>query len=586
VKNKRQLRPEMGLEVIRHLKEMTLLPDEGYLAGQSVSSGLFDLFVGPGEGAVYNDFDVFYHTSSNEHVIENAYSNTVQFDKQTLEAGRYGELQFNAERRYKVMASYREDLVNRVACYFNKPDMPVLDLVSTFDLNCVQVGLDLKTGMLAWTPAFARFFASRELEISQMNTPNHTAIRWFKKKAELPNVFGNDDTAMELLSLVQHCSSTDFFRGTPGEFEELSDLRWRFGVQQHELYLQYESKLSPYFNLEQDKRVRNLRYLSPRHEVEVDYLAIAKRVRHTKPLLALPRLLRLQHTAPVAARVVKALTEPTCVRTEGRQDGLFTVMASTLYHGLGYLAGNVSELQMDVVSKFINTHSCLASRVAVLPTLLLQHQAVRNMQTLETQFGRWSTGLLEVDQDFSASQVSLLDMSELRKRMTAFKGQALVPLRRRFIPSFRWFGLSVRELSTRLALLIEGDDMHHCVGGYARRVAEGDCAIFSIRGDARDPATWSTVQLDRHQGVWQTYQHRGVTNLAVPEGHQRIPLLLAVALNVTKPDGLTGWTKYISSQWVRFRVHRSERRAQRQYWKAERRLAAAGLAGTGQNDNL
>jgi hypothetical protein len=556
MKNKVQLRQEMGLEVVRHLKEMTGLPATGYLAGQSVCSALFDLYVGKGEGAVYNDFDVFFHTNTSEHAIEKAYSDTVRYDTPVMEQDHYGELSFNSKQRYKVLASYRKDMVNLVACSFKTPKLTVADMVSTFDLNCVQVGLDLETGLLQWTPAFERFFATRELEIAQVSTPNHTAIRWFKKKAELPGVFGNDDVAMELVSLVQHCSQTGFFTSAPGEFKEFSDIRWRFGQKQLEVYRQYEDKLSKYFNLEDNTSIRNLKYLSPKHEVAADYREIASRAKHIQLLLALPRLLRLQHTAPVVTRLNHTLSG------NRKGDNAFTspylLMASTLHYGLGYVAGNVAASHVDNIAKFIGKHSRMSYRVALQPSVLLQHQAVCNMQKLEKEFGRWTTGLLEDDVDFVTDQVSLLDIAELRKKMTVFRDNANVPLRRRYLPNFRLFGFSVRELSSRLALMNEGNEMRHCVGGYVNSVAKGNDCIFSIRGDAANPKTWSTVQIGREKGIWKVRQHTSLANAYPPQSHLRITALLAVALNLTKPAGLAEWTRQVSSS-LKFALYPSTR---------------------------
>jgi hypothetical protein len=62
--------PTMGEAVIHHLSALGPLSAEGYLAGQAVSSALFELFVQDGDGlSVYNDLDIFYPVTEDDETI-------------------------------------------------------------------------------------------------------------------------------------------------------------------------------------------------------------------------------------------------------------------------------------------------------------------------------------------------------------------------------------------------------------------------------------------------------------------------------------------------------------------------------------
>ena len=68
-----------------------------------------------------------------------------------------------------------------------------------FDFNCCQVGRDLNNNKLYYTEEFVEFLNTKQLEITAVYTPAHTAIRLFKKMKEL-QCYCNIEKCMELLS--------------------------------------------------------------------------------------------------------------------------------------------------------------------------------------------------------------------------------------------------------------------------------------------------------------------------------------------------------------------------------------------------
>lgn len=88
---------------------------------------------------------------------------------------------------------------------------------------------------------------------------------------------------------------------------------------------------------------------------------------------------------------------------------------------------------------------------------------------------------------------------------------------------WRLFPRCMRHLATPAQLAREGDEMGHCVGGYAPAVESGRSVIIAIRvGEAR-----STVELDRSGRV---LQHRGASN-AEPHAVTRRALMVAARRN-------------------------------------------------------
>lgn len=75
--------------------------------------------------------------------------------------------------------------------------------------------------------------------------------------------------------------------------------------------------------------------------------------------------------------------------------------------------------------------------------------------------------------------------------------------------------LEFKELTSRLELMMEGDRMHHCVGGshFAELGASGMSKFFHIK-DCKSLEE-STLMLSRQEGGWKVEQHHGKHNASV-----------------------------------------------------------------------
>lgn len=79
---------------------------------------------------------------------------------------------------------------------------------------------------------------------------------------------------------------------------------------------------------------------------------------------------------------------------------------------------------------------------------------------------------------------------------------------------FKSDGLMVRPPRSAQEIVIEGQKLHHCVGGYAQSMAKQECVILFIRQEARKDKPFYTVEV---QGRY-IQQVRGANNRApVPE---------------------------------------------------------------------
>ena len=85
--------------------------------------------------------------------------------------------------------------------------------------------------------------------------------------------------------------------------------------------------------------------------------------------------------------------------------------------------------------------------------------------------------------------------------------------------SFEWADMLIRPCRTQAELTKEGEILDHCVGGYARDVAEGKKAIFFIRKKTEPNKPWYTLELNEKE--LRVVQNRGKKNCERTEAVRR-----------------------------------------------------------------
>lgn len=498
-----RISPAMGEAVIAHLRKMVPLPSKGYVAGQAVSSAVMDL-LGEQGGGVYNDVDLFFDKQHLEELwlwyhmgemyegvtpsmwqFEEARQNFYMFAARATQS-HYGEICFSGQTLYRVASSHREGLLNFIACEFVVRENEQGSLLNGFDLNCVQVGVNLETQELFWTPSFLEFVDTKQLRVCTLQTPSHTAIRFVRKLAELPGVFGNVEQAMTLIAYAQTHVFEDR-RGRNIEFDNLDDLARRrdrsyfFGEKTLGSYRQYEKELAPYFMLApfpndpmstDSKRVgmhmlKAVAPLAPRFVEE--YKRVSGYMDEAAMLAAV--LAFEKHRPAIHGRVNQMLKSKS-----------YAIRASLGVYGLSFVAGNLSESEIRMVDKYLAEHDQLP--LHRLKTFTAMLEAVRLLRRLEKDFGRWVVGCaetFELDLFHELNgQPSVQPEDTLRQRCAEISVDMVRILTKTVIPACEMGGCRVRQLITRGDLVAEGERLHHCVGGYAGMVENGVSRIFSI----------------------------------------------------------------------------------------------------------
>jgi len=228
-------------QILRRLNEVAPIPNEGFLAGGAVANTLLGMKYGDIEYPV-NDLDIYIEEDPNGKTRESGAP--LRSDNLIVEDGYWGgTIGYDQGTTYRIVSVERDGLYNyiNISAIINrsKSSNPTY-ILKGFDLNCCQVGIDLSTNTLYYTPQFEEFMKTKQLDVTSVYTPAHTAIRLFKKKKEL-NCYCNVEACMELLSQPLIPSTTiRLLRGGFGIY---------FSDKYKDMFIRHYDELKHYFRM-------------------------------------------------------------------------------------------------------------------------------------------------------------------------------------------------------------------------------------------------------------------------------------------------------------------------------------------------
>lgn len=180
------------------------------VAGQSVTSAILHLM---DEGPLHvKDIDVFYEKGTGNAGMISHFTPNISRDEDAFivrgmnvgvaESSRWESIIPEDPINYFVSESKEEGIFNFVTVrrsnYFNSFSF-AKDIINGFDLNMVQVGLDLENEKLVYTDDFINYLNTKQIENKSLGMPTRTLLRMFKKQKDIGGYF-NQKQAMELLA--------------------------------------------------------------------------------------------------------------------------------------------------------------------------------------------------------------------------------------------------------------------------------------------------------------------------------------------------------------------------------------------------
>ena len=224
--------------ILNDLSKYGEIPNKGFLSGGAVANTLMG-YVWDGEYPI-NDLDIFIDDTDNM-VFRNV-TTPLRSNNLIIEGDGYmvTKLSYDHGSNYQIVSVEREGFLNTIFISSVQQKVGYAFILNGFDFNCCQVGIDLENNTICYTDSFENFLNNKQLEVTAIYTPAHTAIRLFKKLDEL-KCFCNVEESMNLLS--QPLLMENLINLSPKHFGLY------FSTKYKEMYFTYYSKIKEYFKL-------------------------------------------------------------------------------------------------------------------------------------------------------------------------------------------------------------------------------------------------------------------------------------------------------------------------------------------------
>ncbi|MBT5491370.1 hypothetical protein HOK00_03505 [bacterium] len=498
------------------------LPKRGILTGQSLSTLILEdidfNFYRDKQIPIFNDIDIFVENKKNS---KNVISNKKTF--QTYYAtNSYGSLISSySSNIYKITKSKYIKKLNLTffkktnpSSIFNESFSP-LNIIEAFDINSTQVAIDLETKELFYSKKFSQFVDSGQLKISNLNTSVHTALRFVKKLYEF-GFYGD---------IKRELSKTIFLNSKKSHFSE----------KHLSIFYKHKEIFNLYFDLKEvipqidwtdfegkplysNLNGLKLYTLSPKEEMFLDINNFVYKSRHSE----------LQQGEIIT--LVDLFFNSSKTNIERIHTDLDSIYSSRepicLY--LKFVSFKNFHIQhLKRAFKIIKQHPRLFALFITPDTPKKVIAIQNNLSILEKKLGTMIFGILENEIFFNKilneNFDSLYNIDSFEKLLKSEMLDNKTPLKELSINPFTLLDWNVKELTSPLELLIEGQTQKHCVGGYSSNVITGQSIIVSIYTTSTSLESYTlelspfrrTNLLEKHKNNWVVLQCKGKSNKSV-----------------------------------------------------------------------
>ncbi len=231
---------EIFRQALDEIKSKWELPTTGFLAGGSLSNVVWNILTG--KNAPVNDLDI-YHLIS----LKNDFSDTeirkkqnfIQHEKVIFEDYTGLHVGFQRKGYYAIEKVSVDGIYNNIEYSSSTVDRNII--IESFDINCCQLGYDIDKDEFMWTKDFEKFLETGKLQLINLSSPAHSAIRLVKKQSDL-------DCELPELELDIICYSLKNIRFVDTK-------KHRFKERYAKMFQKYKHGLESKFKLVRDKDV-------------------------------------------------------------------------------------------------------------------------------------------------------------------------------------------------------------------------------------------------------------------------------------------------------------------------------------------
>ena len=527
--------------VLSSINKKVTLPNSGFLAGGSVANMLLSLYhSGTPSMFKINDVDIFIpqdplitEVIEGEDMLRCDVTINVELHQDGDED--YGQSYIeNDGTCYRVISSKRDGLINNVKCVIehgqtggrthrytptgdegqsmtpvtkrdgvisnDDPDNEII--LRGFDLNCCQVGVDLKNNQIYYTKAFVNFLKSKQVLVNIPYTPFHTALR-LVKKMKMYGDFCYCDIDYEIKYLYHA--------------EGLEGSCMFFGKENYDKFIENKEALKKYLEITEVK-IENMPHeyrkkYFPKSYVSTNTSFLQPRDNYLKTemiegrelwtytfinnddfiddecdrLWELKRIWELKHRNLKKTQVKKIKT----IMNYGNSDILKTrnyvsdnsdmsylmmcLMTIDDYYDCDFTLGHLKE-----INRFVSEHHVLKGLISKCKNVQEQYNNVKMIRRLSKLEGDWVIGVLETLGVSEMTNNTVITKEWVDSLVEEEKNRMSTPLVKTLnLDDFK-YKKNITELVVPLDLMAEGKKMGHCVGGYSHNITNGGSRIFNI----------------------------------------------------------------------------------------------------------
>jgi hypothetical protein len=223
-------------------------PKSGIIAGGSLANLIWEQV--SGNTAIINDVDVFIFNRKLDITDAGDLNTNTNDGKKMFYRSQekiywrdYTGLCEGSKTKsfYVIEGTENIGLVNYIN-YSSTSEDPYL-IVDSFDINCTQIGYDIKNDKFLWTEEFEEFLKTGQIKLTNLGSPAHSAIRILKKR---------DDLNANLSELELKLCAYVIARGMNGI------TRRYFSDKYFEISKKYSKELQEYFTISEEKEVSDV----------------------------------------------------------------------------------------------------------------------------------------------------------------------------------------------------------------------------------------------------------------------------------------------------------------------------------------
>lgn len=499
--------------ILTKLSKLCPIPKHGFLAGGAIANTLLSMKYG--KDYPINDLDVFIEDTDEEGTTTR--TTPMRSNGLVVQGGYFShELSYDHGSNYRILNVKREGLLNTITVSRVHNRNVARDyqyILNGFDFNCCQVGIDLNNNTLYYTDEFIEFLNTKQLDITAIYTPSHTAIRLFKKKDEL-DCYCNIEKCMELLS--QPLIRENRLHLSPRYFG------FYFSHKYKDMFMKYYKEIKTYFKIvrffEDKKQMYYLanknmvtfsndkdhvaNWLNPSNSIPKDMLELWSKyndvmwtlepIKYTKPKEEINKLLDGITYNPltlmcsykfVSGKLKNSLLKKynTVIRC-----GEHTKLISFI--NVDFCNCDFTEEHIMVIENYINENMMFLN-IIISYNLNIQESIslIKNIKKIQKVEGEWIEGLIAntlMEGNFNITPT----YESLKLFVSQYKEEKYKPLIEEIeiVKEIKFSsGISVKEITSEGELMWAGHKLKNCLNdvnqGYVNKISSGKVKIFLIK---------------------------------------------------------------------------------------------------------